>query len=122
MKKQKKLKNAAKICGKILLVILFLSPVLISLFYDMHYNRQCDMKQLVEIVQIDSTVSKTYIPSAYIELGSVENDVTSYSVVYEDSCGILSEKVIVSELASRPKLGPAQIIIEDGRIVWLKAQ
>ncbi len=112
-----KTKSVLKIAGKVLLVLLCLSPLLIMIAIDIHYSHQDEMKQPIEVIAIDSATTIQYIPSEYIEIGSTEIEVTTYSITYKDSLGKINRK----SLSSRPKLGPAQIITKNDGIVWYEA-
>ncbi len=112
-----KTQSTLKIAGKILLVLLCLSPLLILIGINIRYNHQDEMKQPIEVIAVDSATTIQYIPSEYIEIGSTEIEVTTYSITYKDSLGRINR----GSVPSRPKLGPAQIIIKNGGIVWYKA-
>ena len=71
-----KTKSVLKIAGKVLLVLLCLSPLLIMIAIDIHYSHQDEMKQPIEVIAIDSATTIQYIPSEYIEIGSTEIEVT----------------------------------------------
>ncbi len=85
--------------------VLFVIPVSAAILNDARINK---MKQEVEITQIT--------PATANRNGKV---ITSYSVVYKDSLGVLSNQIPV-KLGIEPKTGTAKIIVKDNRIILLE--
>ena len=109
-------RSLLKILGGILLFTALSLPIWFGFARHGYYAAQDEIKQTVEITQVDSVYDTEFTPSPSQEGGGDLVGSYSYTIYYKDSCGNALKKPI--EGLYRPFVGKAKIIVKDNKIIW----
>ena len=113
------MKKSFKIFFGILIFAILTLPIWVGWTLDFFEDKTPVNAQKVIIYIIDEVTSQEMVPSHKKNGGKDMVDITKYLVIYKDSTEKQSDWIeVVSPY--KPSLGPAEIAIENGKIVWYK--
>ena len=111
------MKKSLKIFWGILFFAVLTLPFWINRVLDFIEDKTPTDTQTVKIYTIDAVTYQELVPSKQKNGSKDMVDITKYLVIYQDSTGKQSDWTEVIS-PYQPSLGPAEIAIKNGKIVW----